>query len=429
MRLKENLIYIVLTLLLTTCSEEKTDQQLLDEDRQTLQEALKRDKVLMYKLIKLTVRDHFTQKSEIPATNTLLKAVNYSLDQINDGSSEVDISWTEWLQAYQEYNSLKSYVIQEDEDQYPTVLENLVAFYTHQAYVPKEDQANPLFPGYTTDIEHSILSFVALPTKQLGKEIALYEASQTNTENLTDGSWKAGFLTQRGIIYSLEGLYYLSEAEITQSISWLEAHPNAAFPFIRVIYNNQPLPDRDTWLGLHAANHLYRGIDRMLMERQVDNDRAIGDFEVFLSDCNQLGWNDELIWIVQTYVGLKQKDHASAIAALERLRTSSLFSSSEQEAIDEAIAYLRENDEDGALKDVYDQVFMAKLITKYILHKLSEVDWDRVLRDNNVPEAEKIIAFNEFIKKQGDTLDDLTSIDDLKEKGKEWYEKAKEVVQ
>ncbi len=429
MNITKNLILLIVAALLMTCSAEKSHQELLEEDQKALDEALTRDKVLIYKLIKVIVRDSYTKKSEIPTTSTLFKAVNYSLDQIDKGESEVDISWTDWIKAYQEYSALKSYAINVDEDQFPTLLDNLVAIYTHGAYVPQNADDNPLFPGWTSDLEHSALSFLVLSTKDLGKEIALYEASKTNTETLADDSWKAGFLTQRGIIYSLEGLYYLSEREITKSIGWLEANPNATFPLIKVLYGDKTLPDKDTWLGLHGANHLYRGIDRMMMEREVDNDKAIDDFEVFLEDCIQLGWDDELVWIIQTYVGLKSEDNARAIAALQKLKTSTLFNNSEQKAIDEAIVYLSEKDPESALNGVYDKVFMAKLITKYILHKLSEVDWEKILKENNVPEAEKIMAFNDFIKKQGETLDKLTSVDQLKEKGKEWYDKAKEIVQ
>ncbi|MEM9339988.1 MAG: hypothetical protein AAGA66_14720 [Bacteroidota bacterium] len=427
MNLRESVIILCMGLLLTTCSGEKTDQELLDEDLSVLNEALKRDKVLVYKLLKVTVRDHYTQKSDIPSTNTLSKAVRYSLNQINEGSSDVDISWTDWLKAYREYQSLKSYAISVDEDQFPTLLENLIAIYTDQPLQSGEE--GTMLPGWTSDKEHSVLSFLTLPTKSLGKEIALYEASKTRTETLADDSWKAGFLTQRGILYSLEGLYYLSERELTESIAWLEDHPNAAFPFIRVLYKDRLLLAKDTWLGVHAANHLYRGIDRMMMEREKDNERALDDFEVFLVDCNELGWNDELVWIIQTYVGLKKQDREQAIAGLQQLKTSTIFGHSEQKSIDEAIAYLNKKDPDGALTGVYDKVFMAKLVTKYVFYKLSEIDWEKVLKENNVPQADKIIAFNQFINEQGKTLNKLTSVDQLKEKGKAWYDKAKDIVQ
>ncbi|MEM6831598.1 MAG: hypothetical protein AAF551_13900 [Bacteroidota bacterium] len=427
MNLREAVIILCLGLLLTTCSGEKTDQELLDEDLSVLNEALKRDKVLVYKLLKVTVRDHYTQKSDIPSTNTLSKAVRYSLNQINEGSSDVDISWTDWIKAYREYQSLKSYATDVDEDRFPTLLENLIAIYTDQPLQSGEE--GTMLPGWTSDKEHSVLSFLTLPTKSLGKEIALYEASKTRTEILADDSWKAGFLTQRGILYNLEGLYYLSERALTESIAWLEDHPNAAFPFIRVLYKDRLLPAKDTWLGVHAANHLYRGIDRMMMEREKDNERALDDFEVFLVDCNELGWNDELVWIIQTYVGLKKQDPEQAIAGLQQLKTSTIFGHSEQKSIDEAMAYLNKKDPDSALTGVYDKVFMAKLVTKYVFYKLSEIDWEKVLKENNVPQADKIIAFNQFINEQGKTLNKLTSVDQLKEKGKAWYDKAKDIVQ
>lgn len=423
------LFWLSIVFLLTACRGEKSHEELLEIDRQTLKEALEADKVLLYKLIKVSIRDFYTQKSELPSTSTLGKTIAYALDQINKGASEVDIAWTDWIIAYKEYRALKEYTIQLDEDEFPTLLENLVGFYAGLRPASTHEEIGQLVSGWNADLEHATLSLLVLPTPYLGKDIALYEASQTDIENIPNNAWKTSFLTQRGLVYSLEGLYYLSEHEITRSIDWLEAHPNTDFLFLQDLYPEQSLSRSATWTGMHAANYLFRGIDRMMMEREVDQDKAVEDFEVFLADCQQLGLNNELIWIVQTYVGLHRGDHAKAIAALQQLKDSPLFSRSEKASMEEAIAYLEQKDPDSVLNGVYDRVFMTQLVTKYIFYKLSEIDWERVLKENEIPQAEKIIAFSTFLQEQGKTINKLTSVDALQDKGKDWYNKAKNMVQ
>lgn len=67
------------------------------------------------------------------------------------------------------------------------------------------------------------------------------------------------------------------------------------------------LNDEQTHVAFHSMNYLFRGFDRMRMERKMDKERSLEDFEVFLNDMNKLGIQNELVWGITAYLNLKKR--------------------------------------------------------------------------------------------------------------------------
>ncbi|WP_123803305.1 hypothetical protein [Flavivirga aquatica] len=192
-------------------------------------------------------------------------------------------------------------------------------------------------------------------------------------------------------------------------------------------WNN--LNNQQTHLGFHSLNHLFRGFDRLMMERDIDEKRALEDFEIFLKDAKEIGLDNEIIWSIETYLYLKNEENEKAVASLSKLKTSKLLSSNEKEKIDESIEYLKNRKSGKVLNGIYDKYFLSKIATKYMFSILSQVDWKKVLKEQNVPHTEDMFKTIEVLKEFIENLNKYSSTDNLKKTGESLWNKAKELVE
>jgi len=282
---------------------------------------------------------------------------------------------------------------------------------------------------------HALLSGVVMLSRDFGKEISLYECSKTNPDLIKGGEIKALMQYYRGFLFFDKGLNYLSENEFSQNINWLNENPSADLSYTKAVFNWASTTDQQCHTGFLSMNHLFRGFDRLMMDREIDEQRALEDFEVFLKGTNELGLNNEATWGIETYLYLKKEEHEKAIASLNKLKTSDLLSSKEKRSIDESIAYLKDRESGKVLNGVYDKYFLSKVITKYMFAVLTDVEWKKILKDQDIPytdEAFKTIdAFKIFVK----NMEQYTSGEQLKEVGKGLketgsglFDKAKELI-
>ncbi|OEK09528.1 hypothetical protein A8C32_12530 [Flavivirga aquatica] len=165
------------------------------------------------------------------------------------------------------------------------------------------------------------------------------------------------------------------------------------------------------------------------MERDIDEKRALEDFEIFLKDAKEIGLDNEIIWSIETYLYLKNEENEKAVASLSKLKTSKLLSSNEKEKIDESIEYLKNRKSGKVLNGIYDKYFLSKIATKYMFSILSQVDWKKVLKEQNVPHTEDMFKTIEVLKEFIENLNKYSSTDNLKKTGESLWNKAKELVE
>ena len=63
---------------------------------------------------------------------------------------------------------------------------------------------------------------------------------------------------------------------------------------------------------------------------------------------NKLGFQNELVWIIDAYLHLKRDQPEKAVPALEELKKSPLFSDTEHKAFQEIIDFAGERKSDAA---------------------------------------------------------------------------------
>ncbi|MGG6230469.1 short-chain dehydrogenase [Tenacibaculum sp. SDUM215027] len=428
-----NLKYIPLLLLfLLTIScfdKEKTDEELLEKDKIELKENLDSYKIATYKFGKILIRS----SAEKDTISTEFQSFKKDLDRIFNKVVKYDIenpenlSLLDYILIYRDYKRMEDFIMKTDEDIFPTLVDAFNVIYG-DSISKKREYYNGKEKEYVQNIEHAILSAVVILSKDLGKEVSLYECTKTNPELLPDSEIKTLLQYFRGFLFFEKGLYYLSEDEISRNINWLNNNKNVDLPYTRAFFQWGNLDNESTHLGLHSLNHLFRGFDRLMMEREIDEKRALEDFEAFLKDANKIGLNNEITWSIETYLYLKNEENEKAIASLTKLKTSDLLSSEDKKRIDESIEYVKNRESGKVLNGFYDKFFLSKIATKYMYAILSKVDWEKVMKKQNVPHTDEIFKTIDNLKNFIDNLKKYASTEDLKNKGKSLWNKTKELA-
>ncbi len=428
---------MLLVLTMSCFDEHKTDKELLDKDKRELAKSQDSFKVTTYKFGKILIRAS-AEKDTISPQFQLFKA---DLDRIFNKVVRYDLEHSEhlsildYIAMYRDYKHMEDFIKETDEDIFPTLTDAFNITYgdsisKQREYLKGQEKV------YIQNIEHSVLSAMVILSKDLGKEVSLYECSQTHPELLPDSEIKTLLQYFRGFLFFEKGLYYLSEDEISRNIHWLNNHKQVDLAYTRAMFQWGNLTNEQTHIGIHSLNHLFRGFDRLMMERKIDEKRALQDFEMFLNDAKQIGLDNEIVWSIETYLYLKNEDREKAIAALSKLKTSTLLSSEEKERIDESIEYVRNRKPRKILNGFYDKYFISKIATNYMFSILSKIDWKALMQEQNIPYTEEIFKtlenledFAENIEKYSGAENLKNTGNEIKNTGKNLWNKAKELAE
>ncbi|WP_075343209.1 short-chain dehydrogenase [Tenacibaculum agarivorans] len=411
-------------------SKEKTDAELLNLDKRKLDKSLNSYKVFPYKFAKIALRSAVvkdTISEEYQKFKVTLDKISKRL-MSHDIENPDKLSMLDYLRIYRDYKKMESFIMKTDEDIFPTIRDALQV-----AYGDSIAKAQPFFSGKQKKIiesfEHSVLSAIVILSKDFGKEVSLYECSKTDPDILPDTELRALLSFFRGFLFFEKKLYYLSENEISRNLTWLDVNKDVNLFHTRAMFQWGDLNNEETHIAFHAINHLFRGFDRLMMKRDIDEKRAIKDFESFLKDANKIGLNNEITWSIETFLYLKTDEKEKAIASLEKLRSSVLLSSMEKEKINESITYLKNRESGKLLNGVYDKFFISKIATKYMFSVLSKVDWEKLFKENDVPYTKEMFIVIDNFKEFIDKLNTYASADGLKEAGKDLKDKGKNLLE
>jgi hypothetical protein len=408
-------IVVALSFVLIThsCINSKTDDEMLERDKKELTELLDTEKVLFYKFGKLILRSYPVPPDENPFDAAIYpsyaKLVKLNMDSL---------SLVDYVTIFKEYRRLREIVQHENEDNYPTLSETFLPDLLEvdkEQFVPGNDEEKVFFQA----LEHGVLSVLVLASRDLGREIALYECSKTQPDCIVGDEIKSAFQLYRSLVFLDQKLFYLSEKEVTDVIDWLDSDAKDDFVFTRTIFADYTSEKDDARLIMHCFSHLLRGLDRLMMPRDIDEERALADFSVFLEDAHRLGLANELVYSIEAYVALKNENTEKAIVALKYLEGSSLLSEKEKSRISETIDYLEKRESDKALNGVYDKMFISKISVRYLFAWLKEIDWEQVLIENDVPVNDQFCKTLDKMNELSEKADDYLTVDSYTDKGME----------
>ena len=398
-------VFLLLILTFGCSDDHKTDEYLLKEDQKTLIKSLDSDKVFFYKFMKIVLRSsaskdsifypHEANKFKVENLKKL-QAFNQKVNNTLNDSKNKNLSVLQYITLYKEYRKIKGIIEKTDEDIFPTLHETFGVTYQGSPNLTSNER------NEINAYEHALLSILVLFSKELGlsigkklgKDISLYECSKTQPRFLPDNEFKPVMQFFRAFAFYKEALFYLSEDEITRNLKWLEDHEKLDLPNIQSLFGWNNLNNMQTHFAFRAANHLFRALCRTMMDREIDEKRALEDYESFLVNSKKAGFDNEIIWSVETYLYLKREDSQKAILALHKLEDSEFLSIEDRKNIKESIEYLQRREPEKILNEWHDRYFLSKIASRYAYAILSKVDWKKVLEDNNIPHLNAI--FNNF---------------------------------
>ena len=224
--------FILLLGILLSCSKPETDAELLALDQKKLVENLDYDKITFYKFAKIAIRASAVQDTTKEEYQKFGKNMQHLLNAMHkvDAKGDESISAIDALLIYKDYQSVKSFVKETDEDIFPTLVEGINGLNNNGA---KFQLLSGNEKTQAQNIEHAILSTIVLATRSFGQPFALYECSKTQPEKLPDHETKTLLEFVRGFLFFSNNLYYLSEDGLSRNINWLDKNEKIPLPYTK----------------------------------------------------------------------------------------------------------------------------------------------------------------------------------------------------
>ncbi len=415
-------IIFSLLIFLSGCSKEKTDEEMLAKDREALTESLNSQKVYMYKFGKICLRASVAS-NDVPEAEVFKSKFGNVSQLLLKQENQNNLSLLDYLSLYKNYRDINNLIETTDEDIFPPLTEALSMAYANDSVKKVSFQGNNKL--YIQNLEHALLSVLVLFGQDFGTDIVLYECSKTNPDLLDENEIKGLLQFYRGFIFFQKQLYYLSEKEITDNINWLENNPNLDLKFTKNVFGWQNMNDKLAYTLFLSMNHLFRGLDRTMMKREIDEKRALEDFQFFIDNAKKVGMDNELLWSIEAFVYINKEENEKAVDSLSKLKNSVLLSKDEKKVIDETITYLQEREKGKWSNSLFDKMFMAKISSKYMFNTLEKVNWAKFCEENKVPYTQQIFGSVNSMKVFITTFDKYTSGETVIETGKQIQEKGK----
>ncbi|OUS39421.1 hypothetical protein A9R00_09615 [Oleispira antarctica] len=167
-------------------------------------------------------------------------------------------------------------------------------------------------------------------------------------------------------------------------------------------------------LLLRGASYLMRGWARHQSEDDELMKQASADIEAALADFNRLGIENELVWLAESYVHIKNEKVDKAIVSLDKLSNSSLMSNNEIALIEETKNHLKDRDPEKALNFLTDKVFMYKLGSSYAYSYAQEIQWANILKKSEL--GRKILQRFSDLEEAIEKAKEFMSLEEIKKK-------------
>ncbi len=411
-----------------SCSRKKED--LLEKERKELHKKLEDNISLdIYRGAKISLRSipedinvksldslyNSLEKKQVSGLN-IQKYTVYLISTLLDAKdSSKNISISDGLEILRAYSKLKEELKNTDEDSFPTLMEILL-YINNLNDAENQDLIKAL--KWNNSKEHLVLATVLMTAKQLPETMQLYELSKLNIEKLEKTEIKPISGMIKGIVYMQNTWKYLAEEALTQSINSLD-NDNIQFEYssFPVLFEGTKVETKEAQkIQLHALANLLRGFVRSKMKDNDKNELAISDFEIFIADAKILGADNELVWFAGAYVAINKEDNKQAITYLDKLQNSKYFNDNEKDAINEVKAYLADRKKDKALKSIYDNLFIGKLVSIFLYNYFGEIDWYKAFKQTKA--GKQLLELPTIVNSEYKKMDNIDP-SKLQEKGKE----------
>jgi hypothetical protein len=358
--------FAVALLLLSACGWFSCESP-IERERRELQEAGESTESVVYRGLKVTMRSAPIDPDAGPAdaSATKIRVLTQSMLQRmakGEQSEEPAMTAADYVLLAKEFYELRDELRTTDEDEYPTLLAQLAGARGNGGAVPA---------WYGPDWEHLVLAMLWVASQKAPPGIVIYELGELDPEGIDVDGVRLAARLLRSVAFLQRGWPWLTDEEATAYLDDLAAHHDEIVAFTRM-FGGATQPDDVVYAQWHAPGVLVRGLARHQKEQE---DLALDDFDAFMDDAETMGLDNEGVWLIGAYVGIKREDRERALTNLRKLEHSELLGGKEKALVAQAIEAVENRDPASAFNAITDKVLIGKIVGTYVLRVLSEVDW------------------------------------------------------
>ncbi|MCX4246063.1 hypothetical protein [Paraliomyxa miuraensis] len=402
----------LVALLLTGCGI-FTCESPIERERRELREAGETSEAVLYRGLKVTLRSApleagiATDPSATKIRQLTARIFARLLAKGSEGRPDTEPTAADYVALAKEFYDLRAELRVANEDDYPTLLQQIV---TASGNDPATVEA---LRWYDSSWEHLVLALLWTSSSSVAPQgFVIYEIGQLDPAGIQDHGVRMGArLIRAGAFYRYRWVH-LTEEETTAYLADLEDHSTEVIAFTRTFGGPEVSANDDVvhaqW---HAPGVLLRGVARMEIEDQ--DEASLDDLDAFLTDAQTLGLDDEGVWLIGAYVGIRREDGERALTNLRKLEGSPLLDDDARTLVRDTIAALEDRDPDSALNRVTDKILMAKIVGSYLLRVLAKVRWREELQATESGRA--LLKLDAEVRAEVDRLEGALSTEQLEE--------------
>jgi len=322
------------------------------------------------------------------------------------------ISLSEVLAFSKEVYDMQDNIEQLDEDDYPAFME-IIANGSRVTTGEILNYPKPWFNSY----DHWGFALIMEAQPSFGSW-KTYELDRVNIDDFATTDLKVFVAMHKGFDNLRNQWFFLADQSFTNSINELnrgDISLNETTKFFAETHLIDGFTvEEQLQLLLRGASYLMRGWARHQSEDEDLMKQASADIEAALADFNRLGIENELVWLAESYVHIKNEEVDKAIVSLDKISNSSLMSNNEIALIEETKNHLKDRDPDKALNFLTDKVFMYKLGSSYAYSYAQEIRWANILKKSEL--GRKILQRFNDLEEAIDKAKEFMSLEEIKKK-------------
>ncbi|MEJ2694317.1 MAG: hypothetical protein P8166_15080 [Candidatus Thiodiazotropha sp.] len=332
------------------------------------------------------------------------------------------LSAKEFMELAQEVYEMADAIETKDEDTYPTFMELL----HHSSRILRTDPIE-MPENWSNSTEHWLFA-LALESNFGFGSWKTYELDRVHPEEMATSDYRVAANLHKGLDHLRNQWYYLADEEFSQAIAESNA-PNITLnkntEKLLVEQNFNELAPREQFkLVALASSHLLRGFSRHQSGDDALQRKAMEDISAAVSNFKNLGIDNELVWLAESYVYIQNDEKEKAIASLTRLEGSSYMSDKEKKLIAGAKEHIQNRDPDSALNFLTDRVMMYKLGLSYARSYTAEIEWMQLLEKTEY--GQRILKRFSELEQTFNKAKGYLSLDGLKDRGQALFNELKE---
>ena len=325
----------------------------------------------------------------------------------------------EFIEFAQEVYAMTSAIEKLDEDDYPTFVE--IVHYSSRLLQKK---AIELPKEWNNSMDHWLFAMI-METRFGFGAWKTYELDRVHVQDLATSDYRVLASLHKGMDHLRNKWYFLADESFSQAIAeanspeiTLQGH---TLDFLSKAKFNDSSPEEQFKQVALAGSYLLRGFSRHQADSDELNRKALEDIEASLASFLEMGVENELVWVAESYVYINNNEHEKAISSLEKLKGSKYLSSKERKLIDQAKEQIGKRNPASALNFLTDKIIMYRLGLSYTMSYAAEIQWMKFLE--NTEQGKKLLERFSELEQIFEKASGYLEVDKLKDESEKFIGK------